>query len=74
MARNEMCSSLGMLSIAVYMKSRLQSGYPAKLLARSIFTYNSNQFFFCRTRIWQNHITFLVVQNTQNHFNTLIQT
>ena len=30
---------------------------------------NSHQF-FCRTRIWQNHITFLVVQNTKKHFNT----
>ena len=23
--------------------------------------------FFCHTRIWQNHIIFLVVQKTQNH-------
>ena len=30
-------------------------------------TFNSHQFFFCHTRIWQNHIIFLVVQKTQNH-------
>ena len=29
--------------------------------------WNSHQFFFCHTRIWQNHIIFLVMQKTQNH-------